>query len=75
MRTIKITEEYIKLDQALKLADLANSGGEAKHLILEGKVLVNNEIEVKRGRKIRNGDVVQVEGEEKIVIAKTTSGS
>lgn len=75
MRTIKITEEYIKLDQVLKLADLANSGGEAKHIILEGKVLVNNEIEVKRGRKIRNGDVVKVEGEEKIVIAKTTSGS
>ena len=75
MRTIKITEEYIKLDQVLKLADLANSGGEAKHLILEGKVLVNNEIEVKRGKKIRNGDVVKVEGEEKIVIAKTTSGS
>lgn len=75
MRTIKITEEYIKLAQVLKLADLANSGGESKHIILEGKVLVNNEIEVKRGRKIRNGDVVQVEGEEKIVIAKTTSGS
>jgi ribosome-associated protein len=69
MRIIQITEEYIKLDQVLKLSDLACSGAEAKHMVLEGKVLVNNEIEIRRGRKIRNGDIVEVEGEDKIVIS------
>jgi ribosome-associated protein len=68
MRTIQITEEYIKLDQVLKLSDIANSGAEAKHMVLDGKVLVNNEIEIRRGRKIRNGDIVEIKGKDKIVI-------
>lgn len=68
MKTIEITEEYIRLDQLLKLADLANSGAEAKHMVLESRVLVNNELEIRRGKKIRNGDIVEVKGEDKIVI-------
>lgn len=60
-------DEYIKLDQFLKLAQLVQSGGEAKHLIQSGEVLVNGEVETRRGRKLYAGDVVQVAGEQLIV--------
>ncbi len=51
-------ENFIKLSQFLKLKDLVQSGGEAKHLIQTGHVLVNNEIELRRGRKLYVGDRV-----------------
>jgi ribosome-associated protein len=60
-------EEYIKLDQFLKLAQVVQSGGEAKMLIQAGQVLVNGQVETRRGRKLRPGDVVVVEGEELVV--------
>lgn len=63
----KAEEETIKLDQFLKLADLVGSGGEAKHLIRSGAVKVNGEEETRRGRKLRNGDVVNVEGEDYVI--------
>jgi ribosome-associated protein len=59
--------EFIKLDQFLKLAQVVQSGGEAKHLIQSGAVQVNGQIETRRGRKLRHGDVVVVEGEELVV--------
>jgi ribosome-associated protein len=59
--------EYIKLDQFLKLAQIVQSGGEAKHLIQSGEVRVNGVIETRRGRKLRHGDVVVVQGEELVV--------
>jgi ribosome-associated protein len=59
--------EYIKLDQFLKLAQVVETGGEAKHLILSGHVRVNGTIETRRGRKLRDGDVVQI-GEDEIVV-------
>ncbi|RIK52287.1 MAG: RNA-binding protein [Chloroflexi bacterium] len=59
--------ETIKLDQFLKLAQVVQSGGEAKHLIQSGAVQVNGQIETRRGRKLRHGDVVVVEGEELVV--------
>ena len=62
-------EEYIKLDQFLKLADVVQTGGEAKVLIQSGQVLVNGEVETRRGRKLRPGDVVLVNGEELVVMA------
>ena len=62
-----MTDEYIKLDQFLKLAEVVQSGGEAKQLIQSGGVLVNGEVEIRRGRKLRRGDVVIVEGEELVV--------
>jgi ribosome-associated protein len=68
MTIIKITEEYITLGQLIKLAGFAGCGAEAKHMILEGKVLVNNSIEKRRGKKLRDGDVVQVKGKDKILI-------
>jgi ribosome-associated protein len=57
-------EDYIKLDQFLKLAQIAMTGGQAKAMILEGLVKVNGEVETRRGRKLRHGDRVEVEGEE-----------
>ena len=60
-------DEYIKLDQFLKLAQVVQTGGEAKVLIQSGQVLVNGEVETRRGRKLRPGDVVVVEGEELVV--------
>ncbi|MEZ4657559.1 MAG: RNA-binding S4 domain-containing protein [Caldilineaceae bacterium] len=60
-------EETIKLDQFLKLAQVVHSGGEAKQLIRAGFVMVNGEVETRRGRKLRPGDVVTVEDEELIV--------
>lgn len=49
------------LGQALKAADLVGSGGEAKLLIQEGIVLVNGESEIRRGRRLQSGDVVELE--------------
>ena len=55
------------LGQALKVASLVGSGGEAKLLIQAGEVLVNGEVETHRGRKLRKGDVVEV-GDERLEI-------
>ncbi|MEM7793751.1 MAG: RNA-binding S4 domain-containing protein [Cyanobacteria bacterium P01_C01_bin.118] len=51
-------EQFIKLSQFLKLNDLVQSGGEAKHLIQSGYVLVNDQVELRRGRKLYPGDRV-----------------
>jgi len=59
--------EYIKLDQFLKLARAVQSGGEAKQRIQAGEVRVNGEVETRRGRKLRHGDVVQIDGETLVV--------
>ena len=50
----------IALGQALKAANIVGSGGEAKILIQTGEVLVNGEVETRRGRKLQRGDVVEV---------------
>jgi ribosome-associated protein len=60
---MKITTEYIKLQQALKFAGLAESGAEAKDFILDGLVTVNGEIELRRGKKLRPGDFFEFDGE------------
>ena len=62
MLELKIESEYIKLDQFLKLADIASTGGHEKYLIKEGVVKVNGEVEKRRGKKLVPGDVVEVEG-------------
>ncbi len=51
----------IRLDQFLKIARVVGSGGEAKMLIVEGLVRVNCQVEQRRGRKLWQGDTVQVE--------------
>ncbi|GAB6114055.1 ribosome-associated protein [Agathobaculum butyriciproducens] len=62
MTEIKIETEFIKLDALLKFANLVSSGGEAKIRIAEGEVLVNGEICTMRGKKLRSGDMVELDG-------------
>lgn len=64
MDSIKITTEYIKLQDALKLASLVSTGGEAKIVIGEGEVQVNGETCLQRGKKLRPGDMVRYHGHE-----------
>lgn len=64
METITITTEFIRLQDLMKFASLVSSGGEAKQLILDGKVSVNGETCLMRGKKLRPGDVVAFAGGE-----------
>ena len=63
MEKIKLRDEYIKLGQALKAANLVDSGVMAKIVIGEGLVKVNGETEFQRGKKLYDGDVVSFEDE------------
>lgn len=56
-------DDYIKLVQLLKKANMMSSGVDAKMVILDGLVSVNGEVELRRGKKIYPGDVVTFEGE------------
>lgn len=58
----KITTEYITLQQFLKFAGIAQTGGEAKILVKEKEIYVNGEKENRRGRKLYPGDKVKVDG-------------
>ena len=62
MRDVAIGGEMIRLGQFLKLADLIDTGGEGKILIASGDVIVNGEVDTRRGRQLRPGDVVEVLG-------------
>lgn len=64
MEIIKVREEFIKLGQALKAAGYVESGVEAKEVITEGQVKVNGEKELRRGRKLHPGDIVDYNGEQ-----------
>lgn len=68
---LKIKEDFIKLDSLLKLANLVGSGGEAKMLIQNGKVIVNGEVCTLRGKKIREGDTVIYDNQEITVLKKS----
>ena len=64
MEELTITTEFIKLDAALKLANLAQSGGEAKIIVQEGYVRVNGAVCTQRGHKLRPGDVISLAGQQ-----------
>ncbi len=68
MTEIKINTEFIRLGALLKLAAIADSGVHAKIIILNGEAKVNGEVDLRRGKKIREGDVVEVEGFEPITV-------
>nr|WP_312576653.1 S4 domain-containing protein YaaA [Sedimentibacter sp.] len=68
MEKIYINTEYIKLDQFLKYVNVVEGGGMAKYVISEGLVKVNGEIELQRGKKLRNGDNVEFNNEKYIVL-------
>ena len=67
MKEITIRDEFIKLGQAMKLADMVSGGGEAKEVIISGEVKVNGETELRRGRKLRPGDVFSYNNEEAVI--------
>ena len=60
---VEITTEFIKLQDAMKFANIVYSGGEAKQLILDGEVTVNGEVCTMRGKKLRPGDKFGFNGE------------
>lgn len=64
MEIIELMDEFIKLGQALKAAGLVESGAEAKEVITEGLVKVNNITEIQRGKKLHSGDIVSYNGNE-----------
>ncbi len=68
MTEIKIETEFIKLDALLKFANLVASGGEAKIRIAECEVQVNGETCTQRGRKLRPGDTVALDGETVLIV-------
>ena len=69
MEIIKLRDEFIKLGQALKAAGFVESGVKEKEVISQGLVIVNGEIETRRGKKLYDGDEVEFDGD-KISIQK-----
>lgn len=67
MKSIYIRDDFIKLGQALKLAGAVESGVDAKCVINEGLVMVNNETETQRGKKLVVGDIIFFDGEEYVI--------
>ncbi|MCI8651702.1 MAG: RNA-binding S4 domain-containing protein [Oscillospiraceae bacterium] len=59
---IQIKTEYIKLEALLKFSGVTETGGEAKQIIQDGGVLVNGEVCTMRGKKLRSGDVAELDG-------------
>jgi ribosome-associated protein len=64
---IQITGDTIRLGQLLKLADVVDSGSDAKPLLAAGSVSVNGAVEERRGRQLHPGDVISVEGRELLI--------
>lgn len=67
MLKIKIRDEFIKLGQAMKLAGMVDEGADAKYVIQNGRVRVNGEVELQRGKKLRPGDIFEYEGKSVLV--------
>lgn len=67
MKPIKITTEYITLQQLLKIEDFISSGGQAKYFLAENEAFVNNELDQRRGRKLYLGDVVKILNKEFVI--------
>ena len=70
MEAVVISDDYIKLGQLLKLANMVSSGVEAKIVIQNGEVKVNGEIDTRRGKKIYPNDVVEYKGQHVTVIGE-----
>lgn len=65
---IQITTEFIKLDALLKFANAVATGGEAKQIVQDGLVKVNGEVCTMRGKKLRPGDVVEVDNQLELTV-------
>lgn len=70
MTEIKITTDFIKLQQFLKLARVVGQGSDAKAIILDELVKVNGEVCTQRGKKIYEGNIIEVEGEGKFIAVR-----
>lgn len=68
MKKIQIRDEYITLGQFLKFAGCVSSGIEAKIVIKDGLVLVNGEVELRRGKKLRIDDQIEYDGESFVIV-------
>ena len=68
MATLKLRDDFIRLGQALKAAGLAQSGVDAKFAIKDGLVKVNGEVEIQRGKKLHEGDIIEFDGHQIKVI-------
>ncbi len=63
MKKIFISTEYVTLNQFLKIAGLINNGGQAKFWLLENKVMVDEKIENRRGRKLYNQMIIKIKNQ------------
>jgi ribosome-associated protein len=70
VRDVEVRAGGIDLGQLLKFAGLADTGGDAKALLADGAVVVNGEVDTRRGRTLRDGDVVAVDGEEPVRVVE-----
>lgn len=68
MKDVKINTEFIKLDSFLKWVGAVSLGSEAKMVIQDGMVIVNGEVETRRGKKIIKGDTIEFNGETYTII-------
>ncbi|HIT43823.1 TPA: S4 domain-containing protein YaaA [Candidatus Avacholeplasma faecigallinarum] len=67
MKTVKINDEYITLQQLLKMENIISSGGEAKYFLAENPAVVDGEIENRRGRKLYKDMVIKIGNEEFVI--------
>lgn len=58
---IEINTDFIKLDQLLKFAGIAETGGHAKEIVAEGAVVLNGEVCTMRGKKVKDGDKIEID--------------
>jgi S4 domain protein YaaA len=70
MKDVKITTEYITLGQLVKFLSLVGSGGEVKFFLLENEILINGEIDNRRGRKIYPNDLVTINNQRYKIVSK-----
>ena len=61
---VAIDTEFIRLDALLKFAGALDTGGQAKFVIQDGLVKVNGQVELQRGKKLYDGDIVSFDGTE-----------
>ena len=70
VENVTLTTEFIKLDQLLKYANITENGADAKYLVVNGYVKLNGDIELRRGKKIYDGDVVEINYEDSSFVLK-----
>ncbi|KAA0546015.1 S4 domain-containing protein YaaA [Bacillus sp. BGMRC 2118] len=70
---VEINTEYITLGQFLKLAGVIDTGGMAKWFLSEYVIIINGENDNRRGRKLRNGDIIEIEGKGSFTVTSVSN--